>query len=76
MYLDLIPENNKGYVGVYVSKCRVFGIDHDTVCAVVVGTAIRHRTSCAGRRTDACGRRRHNVTIGMWRHNQQAANQK
>ena len=27
----------------------VIGIDHDTVCAGVVGTAIRHSTSCAGR---------------------------
>ena len=26
------------------------GIDHDTVCARVVGTAIRNSTSCAGRR--------------------------
>ena len=26
----------------------VIGIDHDTVCAGVVGTAIRHSTSCAG----------------------------
>ena len=34
----------------------VIGIDHDTVCAGVVGTAIRHSTSCAGRRTAACGR--------------------
>ena len=32
------------------------GIDHDTVCAGVVGTAIRNSTSCAGRRAAACGR--------------------
>ena len=39
----------------------VIGIDHDTVCAGVVGTAIRNSTSCAGRRTAACGRAgRHN----------------
>ena len=30
------------------------GIDHDTVCAGVVGTAIRHSTSCAGHRAAAC----------------------
>ena len=29
------------------------GIDHDTVCAGVVGTAIRNSTSCAGRRAAA-----------------------
>ena len=28
----------------------VIGIDHDTVCAGVVGTATRHTTSCADRR--------------------------
>ena len=40
---------------------RVIGIDHDTVCAGVVGTAIRNSTSCAGRRAAACGRAgRHN----------------
>ena len=33
----------------------VIGIDHDTVCPGVVGTAIRHSTSCAGRRAAACG---------------------
>ena len=33
---------------------RVIGIDHDTVCAGMVGTAIRHSTSCAT--TAACGR--------------------
>ena len=27
----------------------IIGIDHDTVCAGVIGTAIRHSTSCAGR---------------------------
>ena len=30
-------------------------INHHTVCAGVVGTAIRHSTSCAGRRVAACG---------------------
>ena len=34
----------------------IIGIDHDTVCAGVVGNAIRHNTSCAGRRAAACGR--------------------
>ena len=34
----------------------LMGIDHDTVCAGVVGTAIRNSTSCAGRRAAACGR--------------------
>ena len=39
----------------------VIGIDHDTVCAGVVGTAIRHSASCAGRRAAArCGAGRHN----------------
>ena len=39
----------------------IIGIDHDTVCAGVVGTAIRNSTSCAGRRVAACGRAgRHN----------------
>ena len=41
--------------------CVVIGIDHDTVCAGVVGTAIRNSKSCAGRRAAACGRAgRHN----------------
>ena len=31
----------------------VIGIDPDTVCAGVIGTAIRHSTSCAGRRAAA-----------------------
>ena len=31
----------------------IIGIDHNTVCAVVVGTAIRHSTSSAGRRAAA-----------------------
>ena len=31
----------------------IIGIDHDTVCAGVVGTAIRNSTSCAGRRAAA-----------------------
>ena len=44
-----------------LKTCLVIGIDHDTVCAVVVGTAIRNSTSCAGRRAAACGRAgRHN----------------
>ena len=40
---------------------NIIGIDHDTVCAGVVSTAIRNSTSCAGRRAAACGRAgRHN----------------
>ena len=39
----------------------VIGIDHDTVCAGVVGTAIRHSTSYACRCAVACARAgRHN----------------
>ena len=34
----------------------IIGIDLDTVCAGVVYTAIRHSTSCAGRRAATCGR--------------------
>ena len=34
----------------YRQDLLVIGIDHDTVCAGVVGTAIRNSTSCAGRR--------------------------
>ena len=37
------------------TNANVIGIDHDTVCAGVVGTAIRNSTSCAGRRAAACG---------------------
>ena len=33
--------------------CMVIGIDHDTVCAGVGSTAIRHSTKCAGRRAAA-----------------------
>ena len=33
--------------------CSIIGIDQDTVCAGVVGTAIRNSTSCAGRRAAA-----------------------
>ena len=36
-----------------VSDWVIIGIDHDTVCAGVVGTAIRYSTSCAGRRAAA-----------------------
>ena len=43
------------------ARVMVIGIDHDRVCAGVVGTAIRNSTSCAGRRAAACGRAgRHN----------------
>ena len=34
-------------------EAMAIGIDHDTVCAGVVGTAIRNSTSCAGRRAAA-----------------------
>ena len=45
------------------------GIDHDTVCAGVGGTAIRHSTSCAGRRAAACGRAgRHNECCAWWQY--------
>ena len=37
-------------------QCIAIGIDHDMVCAGVVGTAIRNSTSCAGRCTAACVR--------------------
>ena len=40
----------------HIFKLLIIGIDHDTVCAGVVGTAIRNSTSCAGRRAAACGR--------------------
>ena len=44
----------------------VIGIDHDTVCAGVVGTAIRNSTSCAGRCSAACGRAgRHECRSGL-----------
>ena len=47
----------------------VIGIDHDTVCAGVGGTAIRHSTSCAGRRAAACGRAgRHNECCAWWQY--------
>ena len=32
-----------------IGQTVIIGIDHDTVCAGVIGTAIRHSTSCAGR---------------------------
>ena len=35
------------------SQEKIIGIDHDMVCAGVAGTAIRHSTSCAGRRVAA-----------------------
>ena len=37
----------------YAISCYIIGIDHDTVCAGVVGTAIRHSKCCAGRRVAA-----------------------
>ena len=67
------PERNRTYRLLSYAKlltwcsslCRykpvIIGIDHDTVCAGVVGTAIRNSTSCAGRCAAACGRAgRHN----------------
>ena len=51
------------------SNGEVLGIDHDTVCAGVGGTAIRHSTSCAGRRAAACGRAgRHNECCAWWQY--------
>ena len=48
---------------------QVIGIDHDTVCAGVGGTAIRHSTSCAGCRAAACGRAgRHNECCAWWQY--------
>ena len=38
---------------IFDNSLLVIGIDHDTVCAGVVGTAIRNSTSCAGRRAAA-----------------------
>ena len=49
-----------------VLSMMVIGIDHDTVCAGVGGTAIRHSTSCAGRRAAACGR--HNECCAWWQY--------
>ena len=47
----------------------VIGIHHDTVCAGVGGTAIRHSTSCAGRRAAVCGRAgRHNECCAWWQY--------
>ena len=44
----------------------IIGIDHDTACAGVGGTAIRHSTSCAGRRAAACGW--HNECCAWWQY--------
>ena len=50
----------------HLHQALVIGIDHDTVWAGVVGTAIRHSTSCAGRRTATCGRAgRHECCAGL-----------
>ena len=38
---------------IYDTMQMIIGIDHNTVCAGVVGTAIRNSTSCAGRRAAA-----------------------
>ena len=38
------------YLKPHTLECFDIGIDHDTVCAGVVGTAIRNSTSCADRR--------------------------
>ena len=51
----------QNYLTLHIKIWMVIGIDHDTVCTGVVGTAIRNSTSCAGRRAAACGRAgRHN----------------
>ena len=53
----------------WIQKAMIIGIDHDTVCAGVGGTAIRHSTSCAGRRAAACGRAgRHNECCAWWQY--------
>ena len=53
----------------YMAGYQDIGIDHDTVCAGVGGTAIRHSTSCAGRRAAACGRAgRHNECCAWWQY--------
>ena len=58
----LFPHGGFGFVWRLLEECDdvvallpqnhvvVIGIDHDTVCAGVVGTAIQHSTSCASRR--------------------------
>ena len=40
----------------------IIGIDHDTVCTGVVGTAIRNTTSCAGRHNE-CWKR---AVVWLW----------
>ena len=94
-----------GYID-WESARIVIGIDHDTVCAGVVGTAIRHSTRpykwsiefyhdhnfikskgnlrfrrlvplfvpIGGSVTTHDDGTASDVTIGMWRHNQQATN--
>ena len=41
------------YISFTIAAGLIIGIDHDTVCAGVVGTAIRNSTSCAGHRAAA-----------------------
>ena len=53
---DTCPSGQMTWMSCYnVTPHRwgVIGIDHDTVCAGVGGTAISHSTSCAGRRAAA-----------------------
>ena len=48
-HTDLLPDGSEPLP----EPMLTIGIDHDTVCAGVVGTAIRNSTSCAGRRAAA-----------------------
>ena len=62
-WMNRIPLTSQSAIDNKSASFRVMaiGIDHDRVCAGVVGTAIRNSTSCAGRRAAACGRAgRHN----------------
>ena len=53
---SLQPDVGRGFLHVSNVFLLNIGIDHDTVCAGVVGTAIRHSTSCVGRCAADCGR--------------------
>ena len=54
----LSPGRRQAIIWTNAGILLIIGIDHDTVCAGVVGTAIRNSMSCAGRRAAACGRLR------------------
>ena len=55
-------------VSVGLTESTDIGIDHDTVCAGVGGTAIRRSTSCAGRRAAAPAGTTSAVPDGSTRH--------